>query len=151
MSPSGKHFSAETNYCWMILSDLIYFNGLKKIISSHFPTLFFFQFYHANEYMPSRIIIVKSSNFLKIKSFKLSRWCFSHYKFSMIITYVRHKIKALSVKYCFFSKLYKDMRHEWKGRNTLQIICSQISLQKHPLWGKGVNKCTCNQQTVNTV
>lgn len=68
-------------------------------ISLHY---FFFQFYHANEYMPSRIIIVKSSNVLKVKSFKLSRWCFSHYKFSMIITYVRHKIKALSVKYCFF-------------------------------------------------
>lgn len=64
-----------------------------------FPYIICFQFYHANEYMPSRIIIVNSSNFLKIKSFKLFTWCFSHCKFSIIITYVRHKIKALSVKY----------------------------------------------------
>lgn len=37
--------------------------------------------------------------FFKTKSFKLFTWCFSHCKFSIIITYVRHKIKALSVEY----------------------------------------------------
>lgn len=110
IAPSGKHFSAETNYCWMILSDLIYINGLKKNLFLFHPISLhiFFQFYHANEYMPSRIIIVNSSNFLKIKSFKLSRWCFSHCKFSIIITYIRHKIKALSVKcWVFFQNCIK--------------------------------------------
>lgn len=83
----------QTWYISMVWKQIVF---LFHPISLHY---FFFQFYHTNESMPSMIIIVNSSNLLKIKFFKLLTWCFSHCKFSIIITYVRHKLKALSVKY----------------------------------------------------